>query len=103
MSVFLPATNRQICQSAPSPLEKLEKLEQLRALEDGMVITAHVVDTAPGGIDTSKIWCGAPAFKKGPRPSFRDQRIINSMTDSIITRNDNCLSGAARGVFAHGL
>ena len=36
----------------PSPLEKLEKLEQLRALEDGMVITAHVVDTAPGGIDT---------------------------------------------------
>jgi 3-deoxy-manno-octulosonate cytidylyltransferase (CMP-KDO synthetase) len=37
----------------PSPLEKLEQLEQLRALEDGMLITAHVVDTAPGGIDTS--------------------------------------------------
>lgn len=36
----------------PSPLEKTEKLEQLRALEDGMRITAHVVDTAPGGIDT---------------------------------------------------
>ena len=36
----------------PSPLEMTEKLEQLRALEDGMSITAHVVDSAPGGIDT---------------------------------------------------
>ncbi|MCE2517800.1 MAG: 3-deoxy-manno-octulosonate cytidylyltransferase [Alphaproteobacteria bacterium] len=36
----------------PSPLEQTEKLEQLRALEDGMTITALVVDTAPGGIDT---------------------------------------------------
>ncbi len=37
---------------APSPLEHAEKLEQLRALEDGMKIVALVVDTAPGGIDT---------------------------------------------------
>jgi 3-deoxy-manno-octulosonate cytidylyltransferase (CMP-KDO synthetase) len=37
---------------APSPLEKTEKLEQLRALEAGMKIVALVVDTAPGGIDT---------------------------------------------------
>ncbi len=36
----------------PSPLEQTEKLEQLRALEDGMKIVALVVDTAPGGIDT---------------------------------------------------
>ena len=36
----------------PSPLEKTERLEQLRALEDGMAITALVVDSAPGGIDT---------------------------------------------------
>lgn len=36
----------------PSPLEQTEKLEQLRALEDGMGIVALVVDTAPGGIDT---------------------------------------------------
>ncbi len=36
----------------PSPLEKAEKLEQLRALEDGMMITALVVDSAVGGIDT---------------------------------------------------
>lgn len=36
----------------PSPLEQSEKLEQLRALEDGMTIAALVVDSAPGGIDT---------------------------------------------------
>ena len=36
----------------PSPLEKSEKLEQLRALEDGMKVVALVVDSAPGGIDT---------------------------------------------------
>lgn len=36
----------------PSPLELAEKLEQLRALEDGMAVTALVVDSAPGGIDT---------------------------------------------------
>lgn len=36
----------------PSRLEVSERLEQLRALEAGMTITAHVVDTAPGGIDT---------------------------------------------------
>ena len=35
-----------------SPLEKIERLEQLRALEDGMKIVALVVDTAPAGIDT---------------------------------------------------
>ena len=36
----------------PSPRETAEGLEQLRALEDGMAITAVVVDSAPGGIDT---------------------------------------------------
>ena len=36
----------------PSPLEQTEKLEQLRALENGMKIVGLVVDTAPGGIDT---------------------------------------------------
>ena len=36
----------------PSPLEKAERLEQMRALEDGMEIAAVVVDSAPGGIDT---------------------------------------------------
>ncbi len=36
----------------PSPLEKREKLEQLRALEAGMRIDAEIVDTVPLGVDT---------------------------------------------------
>ncbi len=36
----------------PSPLEQREKLEQLRALEDGMRIDVAVVDTVPLGVDT---------------------------------------------------
>ena len=36
----------------PSYLEKREKLEQLRALEDGMRIDVAVVDTIPLGVDT---------------------------------------------------
>jgi 3-deoxy-manno-octulosonate cytidylyltransferase (CMP-KDO synthetase) len=36
----------------PSALERREKLEQLRALENGMRIAAAVVDTLPLGVDT---------------------------------------------------
>ena len=36
----------------PSPLEKREKLEQLRALEHGMRIDCAIVDTVPLGVDT---------------------------------------------------
>ena len=36
----------------PSPLEKREKLEQLRALEAGMRIDITIVDTVPRGVDT---------------------------------------------------
>ncbi len=36
----------------PSPLEKAEKLEQLRALENGMTINGLVVSHAPKGVDT---------------------------------------------------
>lgn len=36
----------------PSPLERREKLEQLRALEDGMRVDAAVVDDIPLGVDT---------------------------------------------------
>jgi 3-deoxy-manno-octulosonate cytidylyltransferase (CMP-KDO synthetase) len=36
----------------PSPLEKREKLEQLRALEAGMRIDIAVVNTVPLGVDT---------------------------------------------------
>jgi 3-deoxy-manno-octulosonate cytidylyltransferase (CMP-KDO synthetase) len=36
----------------PSPLEKRERLEQLRALEAGMRIDIALVDVAPLGVDT---------------------------------------------------
>lgn len=36
----------------PSPLERRERLEQLRALEAGMRIDAEIVDTLPLGVDT---------------------------------------------------
>ncbi len=36
----------------PSTLERREKLEQLRALEDGMRIDVALVDTVPLGVDT---------------------------------------------------
>jgi 3-deoxy-manno-octulosonate cytidylyltransferase (CMP-KDO synthetase) len=36
----------------PSPLEKRERLEQLRALEAGMRIDVAIVDTVPHGVDT---------------------------------------------------
>ena len=37
---------------APSPLEKREKLEQLRALEDGMRIDVSLVDSVPVEVNT---------------------------------------------------
>ncbi len=37
---------------APSPLERQEKLEQLRALEAGMRIDVTIVDAVPRGVDT---------------------------------------------------
>ncbi len=37
---------------SPSPLEKREKLEQLRALEAGMRIDVSLVDAVPLGVDT---------------------------------------------------
>lgn len=36
----------------PSPLERRERLEQLRALEDGMTIGVRLVDVVPFGVDT---------------------------------------------------
>ena len=38
----------------PSTLEKREKLEQLRAIEDGMTIRLACVDTIPLGVDTQE-------------------------------------------------
>jgi 3-deoxy-manno-octulosonate cytidylyltransferase (CMP-KDO synthetase) len=36
----------------PSPLERRERLEQLRALEAGMRIDAEIVRSVPLGVDT---------------------------------------------------
>jgi len=43
---------RLFVSTPPSPLERREKLEQLRALEAGMRIDVMVVDAAPLGVDT---------------------------------------------------
>ncbi len=42
---------RRFVATSPSPLERREKLEQLRALEAGMRIDVALVDTAPLGVD----------------------------------------------------
>ena len=41
----------KFCAAPPSPLEKREKLEQLRALEMGLTIWAAVIDEAPLSVD----------------------------------------------------
>jgi 3-deoxy-manno-octulosonate cytidylyltransferase (CMP-KDO synthetase) len=41
----------RFCAAPPSPLEKREKLEQLRAMELGMSIWAAVIDAAPISVD----------------------------------------------------
>lgn len=46
-----PALDRFIA-LPPSPLERREKLEQLRAIEAGMRIDVALVDTVPLGVDT---------------------------------------------------
>ncbi len=43
---------QRFCALPPAPLEMRERLEQLRALENGMRIDIAVVDTVPLGIDT---------------------------------------------------
>jgi 3-deoxy-manno-octulosonate cytidylyltransferase (CMP-KDO synthetase) len=46
------AALERFCALPPSPLERRERLEQLRALENGMRIDVAVVDTVPLGVDT---------------------------------------------------
>jgi 3-deoxy-manno-octulosonate cytidylyltransferase (CMP-KDO synthetase) len=41
----------RFCAAPPSPLERREKLEQLRALELGLRIWAAVIDEAPLSVD----------------------------------------------------
>ncbi len=46
------AALRRFVRLPPSPLERREKLEQLRALEAGMRVDITLVDTVPLGVDT---------------------------------------------------
>jgi 3-deoxy-manno-octulosonate cytidylyltransferase (CMP-KDO synthetase) len=49
---FRRAALRRFVTLAPTVLEQRERLEQLRALEDGMRMAAALVDTIPLGVDT---------------------------------------------------
>ncbi|WP_292043483.1 MULTISPECIES: 3-deoxy-manno-octulosonate cytidylyltransferase [unclassified Brevundimonas] len=55
------ALNR-FCAAEPSPLEKREKLEQLRALEMGMQIWAAAIDAAPISVDNAEDLEAARAY-----------------------------------------
>jgi len=48
---FRRAALERFCKAPPSPLERRERLEQLRALELGMSIWAAVIDEAPISVD----------------------------------------------------
>jgi len=49
---FRRAALERFVRLPPSPLERREKLEQLRALEAGMRIDVEIVDAVPLGVDT---------------------------------------------------
>ena len=51
----------------PSPLECRERLEQLRAIEDGMRIEVALVETVPLGVDTPAQLARARALAEGRR------------------------------------
>jgi 3-deoxy-manno-octulosonate cytidylyltransferase (CMP-KDO synthetase) len=49
---FRRSTLERFVRLAPGKLERIEKLEQLRAIENGMRIDVRLVDTVPLGVDT---------------------------------------------------
>jgi 3-deoxy-manno-octulosonate cytidylyltransferase (CMP-KDO synthetase) len=54
----------RFCAAPPSPLERRENLEQLRALELGLAIWASVTDAAPLSVDTPTDLEAARAFAR---------------------------------------
>ena len=58
----------RFCAAPPSPLERREKLEQLRALELGLSIWAAVVDETPISVDTPADLEAARAFARAREP-----------------------------------
>ena len=55
----------RFCAAPPSPLEKREKLEQLRALEMGLSIWASVIPEAPLSVDNADDLAAARALAAG--------------------------------------
>lgn len=62
---FRRAALERFVQLPQSPLEKRERLEQLRALEAGMRVDVAVVDVAPLGVDTPEDLARARAMLSG--------------------------------------
>ncbi len=54
----------RFCAAPPSPLEKREKLEQLRALEMGLQVWAAVIDVAPLSVDNPADLAAARALAR---------------------------------------
>jgi 3-deoxy-manno-octulosonate cytidylyltransferase (CMP-KDO synthetase) len=66
--VFRRSALQRFVSLPPSPLEKTEKLEQLRALEDGMVIHAAVASERPVSVDVPADLRRAEKFlRRGPQ------------------------------------
>jgi 3-deoxy-manno-octulosonate cytidylyltransferase (CMP-KDO synthetase) len=61
---FRRAALERFCAAPPSPLEKRERLEQLRALEMGMQVWASVIDEAPISVDNPADLERARAFAR---------------------------------------
>ncbi len=67
---FLLAMNKM----EPSSLEKLEKLEQLRALEGGVRIAVEVVDYPGHGIDTPEQYAAWVLAKRAQNPAQQENQ-----------------------------
>lgn len=63
---FRRAALRRFVALPPSRLERRERLEQLRALEDGLRIDARVVDAVPLGVDTPSELARARTLLEAP-------------------------------------
>ena len=93
----------------PSPLERRERLEQLRALEAGMSIGVALVDTVPLGVDTPADLARARALLRardgGPKLTI-EPRTMDQAADADATGRASAadsagrLSGPARGLLA---
>jgi 3-deoxy-manno-octulosonate cytidylyltransferase (CMP-KDO synthetase) len=62
---FRRAALERFCAAPPSPLERRERLEQLRALELGMSVWAAVIDEAPISVDNPADLARARAYAAG--------------------------------------